>query len=312
MRKRGNHLFRNFSILLLLVAAGCAGPAVVDRGDPEIARSLDAARSAFDAGLTDRAALLYGRALQRARAMDDAAAIGRNAYDLAACYLLIGAGDRARVLLVEAKAELARCGLPPGEALLLEAKAARFQGHAGEAVGLCVQILNLPDLPGDLAAQVRLLEACLACDAGDAATARAALTRFAACDAGRDSGENDSLQALFCRVEGGICLLEGHPKIAAACFDKAARILRSLGRHGEMALALTRAGGAFLDAGDAGSAGDRLFRAARSFFGQGDRARARDLVGSARAAAVRAGDEALTARVSALRDEIGEEEQTGL
>ncbi len=79
---------RLFIALTVLTLAGCATSrtVTVPPKDKELSRTSNIARAAFEDGATARAIDLYGKALNRAHAMDDATEIGDTAYNLAVPY----------------------------------------------------------------------------------------------------------------------------------------------------------------------------------------------------------------------------------
>jgi len=287
------------TLAALLLAAGCAGPDPMEKGDPEYAALELSARQAFDGGQVERAAGLYGRALQRARAMDDALSLGDAAYNLAACYLALGDGGRAAALLEEAEAELRRGGRSPADALLLGAEAALLRESRADAASFCDEVLALP---GGSAGDGHRAHACmvlarLARDAGDLPVARGRLAE--AVDHISDA-DDPSLLARAAGFEAVLFLDEGSPADAAGAFDREAGYFQDAGRFGEMAGALERAGAAYREAGDAGRAADRFYRSARSSLGQGNGPAARRAAGAALAAARAAGDAGLARRIELL------------
>jgi len=260
------------------------------------------AEGRFAAGQTEQAVDSYGRALQRARAMDDAGAISDCAYNLAACLMSLGDLDKARDYLLEARCAAKRSGRPRLDALFLEAQVARLQSRAGDVAALCDEILSLADDDDESlwAFQVFLLRARLACDAGAKQESRENLDRALNL---LDEIDDHHLRALAALVKGEVLLLDGSHAGAARSFEEQALNLRQAGRYYDMACALLRAGEAFLHASDAAGAADCLFRAARSLFAQGE-PDAQVAAQSAHAAARRANDPNLIERIDLLLAEI--------
>jgi tetratricopeptide (TPR) repeat protein len=231
--------------------------------------------------------------------MDDAAAAGDAAYNLAACYLVLGDGEKAAAYIGEAKAELQRSGRSPAEALLLEAEAAALGGRGSDAAELCRGILSLDDASEEPRhrAQALLLLARIARDGKDLSGARRLLSEA---EEPLDDADDLSLFARAAGLEAAILLLEESPAAAAEALDREAALLRDAGRYREMAAALARAGDAYLEAGDPAAAAERLYRSARSLLGQGHEAAARQRAGTALTAARAAGDEDLEKRILLL------------
>jgi tetratricopeptide (TPR) repeat protein len=255
-----------FIALTLLTLVGCATPPTAPRKDKELSRTSDLARAAFEDGATARAIDLYRKALNRARAMDDAAEIGNAAYNLALCHIILGQLDQASALLAEAKAAFKRSGNNPADVLLLEATVAQRQGKLEQALSLADQVLAARPDENDLF-QAMLLKGTIACDQGDPARARTALA-----EADKHHVTNAALLAARERLAGNIFLLEGNPAEAAAAFDRAAALFQKAKHYRDMALTLRRAGEAYQEAGDTQRAEDRLFRAQRSLAAQGEKA----------------------------------------
>jgi tetratricopeptide (TPR) repeat protein len=257
---------RFFIALTLLTLIGCATGPTAPPKDKELSQASDLARAAFEDGATARAIDLYGKALNRARAMDDATEIGNAAYNLALCQILLGQLDQASALLAEAQAAFQRSGGNPADVLLLEATVAQRQGKLEQALSLADQVLAASPDENDLF-QATLLKGAIACDQHDPARARTALA-----EADKHHVTDAALRAARERLAGNIFLLEGNPAEAAAAFDRAAALFRTAKHYRDMALTLRRAGEAYQEAGDTRRAEDRLFRAQRSLAAQGENA----------------------------------------
>jgi len=257
---------RSFIALTLLTLVGCATSPTAPPKDKELSRTSDLARAAFQDGATARTVDLYGKALNRARAMDDATEIGNAAYNLALCHIILGQLDQASALLAEATAAFKRNGGNPTDVLLLEATIAQRQGRLEEALSLADQVLSASPDENDLF-QAMLLKGTIACDQDDPALARTALA-----EADKHHVTNAALLGARERLAGNIFLLEGNPAEAAAAFDRAAALFQKAKHYRDMALTLRRAGEAYREAGDTQHAEDRLFRAKRSLAAQGEKA----------------------------------------
>ncbi len=260
---------RRFVIVLALLAhVGCATPptSTVPPKDKELSRTSNLARTAFEEGATAKAIDLYGKALNRARATDDATEIGNAAYNLALCHIILGQLDQASALLVEATAAFQRSGTSLADVLLLEATIAQRQGKLEQALSLADQVLSASSDENDLF-QVALLRGTIACQQDDPARARAALA-----EASKHHITNAALLAARERLAGNIFLLEGNPAEAAAALDRAAALFQKAKHYRDMGLTLRRAGQAYQEAGDTQHAEDRLFRATRSLAAQGEKA----------------------------------------
>jgi tetratricopeptide (TPR) repeat protein len=259
---------RSFVALALLTLAGCATSptSTVPHRDRELSRTSNLARVAFEEGATAKAIDLYGKALNQARAMDDAAEIGNAAYNLALCHIIMGQLDQASASLAEAKAAFERGGSIPTDVLLLEATIAQRQGRLEQALSLADQVLSTSPDENDLV-QATLLKGTIACEQDDPARARAALA-----EADQYHVTDAALLAARERLAGNIFLLKNNPAEAATAFDRAATLFQVAKHYRDMALTLRRAGEAYREAGDVQRAEDRLSRAKRSLAAQGEKA----------------------------------------
>lgn len=271
--------------------------------DAEFSAAMSAGRVAFDQGLTEQAAMLYQRALQRARVMDSAAAIGDAAYNLAACHIRLSQFEKARFLLVEAKTEVLSVQGDISDILLVEAKVARLQGQPEEALALTEQVLSDAEAisTNNHRVQAHLLRGQMACDQEDAALAARELQMAAKFATGAsDSG----LRAGLSRLAGRIHLIRKEPVMAAREFDREVFLLQQAEQYAQMAGALQSAAESYRQAGNYRLAADRYFRAARSSFAQGQNPAALQLGNLALSAANDAADQMAVARARALLDEI--------
>lgn len=256
-------------LALALALAGCATtPTPTERPDPNLAQFVSSAAQAFRLGSYERAARFYQLALQRARAMDDAAEVGKQAYNLAACLLLAERPSEALPLLDEAEAAFARIRRDRGPVLLLRARALRAIGKPDEARAE-IQRLVESRTPTAIQCQGWLLYGQLACDAADASEAALALARARAL-----LSDDPALRAGVAGLAGRLALLNEKPADAGLEFDKESEYLRRAGRFRDMAESLARAGAAYLKSGARDAAANRYYRAARSWQGQGDPVRA--------------------------------------
>lgn len=264
--------------------------------DPELRRAAEGGKSAYQVGSLAAAVELYGRALQRARILDDRGAIAANAYNLAVC---LAAGQR----LAEAKAAIqeARSESDPGsmqEALtyLVEARIARAGGATVEAWSLLESanaLLIGHGAENNLRLQIGLLRGALKCDMGDAAIARQELM---AAQKLLDKRTDMKAWAEYRELEGRVALLEGKFDVAAKAFDHEADCWRHMSSVGNLVQALTNAAEACAKAGDDGMAAERYFRAGRSLLNSGRKDDAYLLLKKAIDAANRSGDTPLRMR----------------
>ncbi|MBU4199892.1 MAG: hypothetical protein KKG09_04880 [Verrucomicrobia bacterium] len=255
----------------MLLTVGCGTPPKVVRQDPEIERNVVLARSAFAAGSAEKAVTYYQKALNRARLMDDPAAIGRNAYNLAACLALLCQDDEARALLDEAHAEFQRTGITAREIPLLKARLDCRDGNTAEALALVQSQLKAATPKDKFFLQYQILLADLLCARGDAKGAALELSRV---NLKALNAEEPVVQADAAQVRARIALLDQKSREAGEFLDAAAKHLQQAGQYIEMAVALDEAGRAYETAGDRNAAMNRYYRAARSLFLAGQTARA--------------------------------------
>jgi tetratricopeptide (TPR) repeat protein len=285
----------------ILLLAGCGTPPKIVRPDPELERNTSSASSAFAAGSVEKAAGYYRKALNRARLMDDAAAIGRNAYNLAACLLLLRQDEQARVLLEEAEAEFQRIGVNSREIPLLKIRLAVRAGKTDEALALAQAQSAALKTEDPFFIQYQVLLADLFCVKGNAAEAAAALAKVNSKDL---AAAKPMVQAEAAQARARLALLERKPRAAGELQDTAAQQYQKAGQYLEMAQALDEAGRAYEAAGDPNAAVDRYYRAARSFFSAGQPARADGLVVRAILLADQAGVTAARKNLSQLQAEM--------
>ncbi len=298
------------SLLIAAFSAGCSTPPPPSPEKIELSRVTKAARAAFEKGSASQAARLYARALNMARVQDDPVEIGNNAYNLAACLIDIGEYGSARSFLREAKSEYERLKRPATMALLLDAKAARLQGNADEAVALADEVLASLK-PGDGGAyplQVALLKTQIACDRNDISLSKA---EFEKARNELRATEDLTLKAEASGVAGRIALLENDPARAAQEYDRQADGYRRAGKYRDMALSLGAAGQAYLKADVLVPAVDCFYRAARSLYAQGDEFAALKMIEAALASGEQAGDRESLVRIRALFEEIKKEVEDG-
>ncbi len=257
-----------YSVLgLIIFLTACSGSGPVRPVDPELYRTAKSARTAFGLGEYEQAARLYRRALNRARAMDDAVEIGNNAYNLAACSMELGEYDQARELLEESRVAFHRTGDVPEGLSILEIKTALARGNLKNAEELMASISGMDSFSPEIRIQYKLLRADLALRLDEADKARLELSGI------RNElrkREVDALDAEADRLEGELLLNEKKFMAAGGLFDHRADLLRETAHYRPMAIALGRAGEAYWDGRAYCKSLDRFFRAARSLFAQAD------------------------------------------
>lgn len=256
-------------ILLALAAgvalAGCASPPnVAPSPDSELAQYISSAQTAFHLVSYERAARFYELALQRARAIDDSAEVGKQAYNLAASLFLAGRPADALPYLTEADAVFARARSDRGPVSLLRARALRALDRTDAAHLELQKAVELPT-SREVQCQAWLLYGQLSCDATNISEAAKGLSR-----ARSFLMDDPALRAGVAGLAGRIALLKGEGGDAGLEFDKEAEFMRRAARYRDMAASLQRAGEAYAKAGDVKAAGLRFYRASRSWQGLGE------------------------------------------
>ena len=285
------------ALLFAALLSGCSTtrPAAI-HVDPEIQSQTKSARAAYDAGIYDRAARFYTLALNRARALDDAGEIARNAYNAAACLLRADEAAAAEPLLVEARREFAAAGLDLNRVILLQARAAKALGHPGQTARFVAEALETSTNISDRV-DALVLKADEALSRGDTesadATVRAARALIGA------SG-NDALTAAVSGASARVLAKSGRHGEAAEDYDRQAAAYRATAVWRDMAAALGFAADEWLAAGDSGKAADRYYRSARSYWGGGDSVAALRQIEKAVGAAEKGGSEPLREQIAAL------------
>ena len=276
---------------LLLVAvsiAGCTAPPSKTRQastDSRLSLWNASAREAFNEGALEKSGQLYARALKRARVMDEPQAIAENAYSLAICTWRLGKPAEALRYALEARHEWQRLGSSVHDATVLEARCRSALGDAATARALLTRIVGSAHATAIQRTQALLLEAELELDAGKLAAARLALDRA---DEVLLATPDVLLRAVRDATLGRIQLAEDQQEGAAMSFDRESLARRQLGHFQEMCAALTRAAHAHEKTGRTLAASDRYFRAARSLLAQGAPQRAEPLAARALELAVSA------------------------
>lgn len=285
----------------VLLGAGCGTPPKIVRQDAELERNQALAQGAFAAGSPEKAAAYYRKALDRARLMDDPAGIGRSAYNLAACLVLLRQDEEARALLEEADLEFQRVGISAREIPLLKARIARRAGRIEEALLLAqAQLQGLkPGEPFFIQGEILLADLLIA--KGDSQQAALEMGKMSAKDL---ASAAPTVQAEAAQVRARLALLDRKFRDAGGGHDAAARYFQQAGQYVEMALALDQAGQAYEVAGEPDIALNRYYRAIRSLYLAGRTAAADSLTARALLLADQAGTAAMRAKIRQLQTEL--------
>ena len=297
MQKGIRHLGRWVALLGVVLAGGCATPPVALFTDAEWVSHATTGRGCHERGDYRRGAEAYGRAQERARALDDADALAVSAVNRAMCLVADGRAGEALGGLEEALADARVSESRRTEVLVALARAEEAQGRVEEALARAGEALKREPEPAQ-AAQAALAKAGAELIRGDPAAAGAAL--------GEGLGAKDwerlpeALRAERAALRGRIAAAEGKPSEALARQDEAAMLWKKAGRLPEMARALAEGGRQAQAAGEGAGACDRFHRAARSLWAQGRQAEAVRVLEEGVEAAERLGNEGVAKKMAEL------------
>ena len=281
---------------VLLLAAGCAAPKA-PFADADWVSHSSTGRGAYERGDYQRAADAYGRAQQRARALDDADALAVAAVNRATSLLAAGQAGEARAAVEGALADGRTSASRRAELLVAGARAETALGKSDEALGRVDEALKLGPSPA-LKAQALLAKSGAELAKPDATAAAKALSDGMSAKAW--SALPESLRAEQAALRARIAVAEKKPAEAMAWQDKAAALWKEAGRLPEMARALAEAGRQAQTSGDVAGACDRFHRAARSLWAQGLRPEAVRTLEEGVSCAELHKDEAVSKRMAAL------------
>lgn len=251
--------------LALGMAAGCASPKA-QFTDAEWVSHSTTGRGCHERGDDRRAAEAYGRAQQRARALDDADALAVSAVNRAVCLLVEGKAPEALSGVNEALADGRVAKGRQAELRVAGARVLLALGQVEEAWTQANEALKLAP-PPPIRAQALLTRSAAELAKGESILASKSLLDGLSASAW--SRLPDSLRAEVAARRAEIAVAEQRPAEAAALQDEAAERWKQAGRLPEMARALAEAGRQAQASGDLSGACDRLWRAARSLWAQG-------------------------------------------
>lgn len=282
--------------LALGLAAGCAAPPAPRFTDADWVSHVTTGRGAYERGDYRRAADAYGRAQQRARALDDADALAISAVNRATAWVAAGQAAEALAGLDEALADARIEPARRAELLVAAARAEQARGQPAAALERVAAALKLEPAPA-LQAQALLAQSGAELAQDDPAAATRAL---AGMPAKAWAALPESLQAEQAEMRAAIAAAEKKPKDALARQDEAVALWKKAGRLPEMARALAAAGRQALAADDLAGAADRFYRSARSFWAQGLRPEALRVLEEGVAVAERIDDESVAKKLGEL------------
>ncbi len=260
------------SIALLMGACGgTTQPAAPE--DTTLKQSTHAAELAYSLDRPAEAITQYQRALERARARDDATAIGDNGYDLAVAQLAANQPKQALASVRMTRTELTRRGAASFPTLdLAEATADYRLGDKTQSDRLAAQVENGADPPA--AARASFLRGLIADEAIDPAGLDRAIARLARIESSSQQADADELKARR-------SLRQGAFDAAATEAQHAADLRRDELDYRGMARALSVAADAETHAGKLEAAAGLYMRAGQSAAAMGDADMARLWLGRA-------------------------------
>jgi tetratricopeptide (TPR) repeat protein len=265
-RVRGSGFRAGSLIFALLLAAGCASPKEAQFTDADWVSQTTTGRGSYDRGDYRRGSDAFGRAEQRARALDDADA------------LAVAAVNRAICLLAEEKAEEALAGVDEAlaDARVSKARQAELKvagARASVALGKPDDALAQVDEALKLGPSSALrAQALLAKSSAELAKEETSAATKALSDGLSEKEWSElplTLRAEYAAQRAKIATAEQRLAEAAELLDEASALWKQAGRLPEMARALAEAGRQAQAADDLAGACDRYYRSARSLWAQG-------------------------------------------
>ncbi len=252
--------------LVVVAVAGCAAPKVAQFTDADWVSYSSTARGCYERGDFRRAAEAYGRAEQRAVALDDADALAVSTVNRAVCLLAEGKAEEARVGVAVALSDVRVSKERRAELLAVGARAELALRRLDEADGLSEAVMKL-DPPSVLKAQVLLVQSAVQLAKKDSAEAAKVLSNGISPKEWDQLPETLRAEVAVRRAE--IAAAEKRFVEAMGLQDEAAALWKTTGRLPEMARALAEAGRQAQLAGNLSGACDRFYRASRSQWAQG-------------------------------------------
>ena len=265
IQQGGRNAGRWAAPLAILLAAGCAAPKAKFTDADWVSHS-STGRGAYERGDYPRGADAYGRAQERARALDDADALAVAAVNRAVCLLAAGRAQEALAAVREAQGDDRVAEDRQTELQVAGARASLALGKPDDSMAFLAVVLK-SNPPVLLRAQALLTEGAVHLAGNDPAAANKAL--FSGLTDKSWAGLPASLRAEQAELLGRIATAQDRPGDAVVRWDEAARLWKKAGRLPEMARALAEAGRQAQAAGQLPEACDRFYRAARSLWAQG-------------------------------------------
>ena len=295
VQQGGRNADRWAALWVVLLAAGCAAPQA-QFTDADWVSHATTGRGAYERGDYRRAADAYGRAQERARALDDADALAVAAVNRALSLVAAGQAAAAVAAVDEALMD-ARISKSRRAELLAAGARAELAGKKPEAaVARAEDALKLDPEPA-LRAQILLAKGAAELAREDAGMATKVLEGLSAKEWGRLP---TSLRAEEKELLAKIATAGNRPAEAMARLDEAAVHWKEATRLPEMARALAEAGRQAKASGDLAGACDRFYRAARSLWAQEIRPEAARTLEEGVSCAEQLEDEAVAKRMAEL------------
>ena len=282
-------------LLAVVLVAGCAAPRV-QFSDGDWVSHITTGRGCYDRGDFRRGADAFGRAQERARALDDAEALAVSAVNRAVCLQQVGRAEEALAGVEEVLADARVSSARQMELQVAGARAELALGRLDNARMRAAVVLN-SNPPPMLRAQALLVQGGADVAQMEAAAAEQILAKLAPAAWGQLPA---SLRAEQAELEARIAAMLESPDGAWKWQDEAAQLWQDAGRLPEMARALAAAGRQARAAGAPAAASDRFWRAARSLWAQGLRDEAAQVLEEGVACAAAFKDEAAGQRLADL------------
>jgi tetratricopeptide (TPR) repeat protein len=256
-------------VLGFIFASGCTSrqePVVLKSSDAQMGRLAQRARTLFDMQRPTQAAPLYETALDRARALDDDAAIARLAYNLGACRLESGDAPGAAGAFEEAIHAARAAGLPEEESQLLLGYSLLQQGKTDQTLILCSKVIEATEDRAEPNMRMRFqllrAEAYLRSDRIDLAEEDLQDTVQLL-----TSQSPPAIQAQANQIEGAILSRRGHPSESARVFLREVKFWGLTNRPIDVTAALIRAADEQQRAEEISAEAESRYRAARALLG---------------------------------------------
>ena len=260
------HFCGSLLAIAFLVLSGCGSSAPKQKYPPldeDLERFNRAGRQAFDKGRLQQAANLYHRALERAYARDDAAAILDARYNLTVCLLYLKSYEEALEVIRRAKTEMALSDHgKSADFLLLEATILYRRGDSAAAWQATDQILSIPSQSSSIIqSKTHFLRGLMASEQGDLDQLRVEITALG-------QPEHSRLRADLQELVGRLAMAEQNWDAAIDAFDNATNLRREMLDYRGMVRVVVLAGEAGKKAGRTREAAIYYLRAGRSAFRQ--------------------------------------------